>query len=452
MPQQRLVPWLRRLLGTRPGEGAALVWAFLYFFCLLAGYYVLRPLRDEMGIQGGVANLPWLFTATFVVMLAVIPAYGWASARWPRRRLVPGVYAFFLTHLVLFYALFGADVAPGWLARVFFVWVSVFNLLVVSVFWTFMADLFSNEQGRRLFGVIAAGGSAGAIAGPALTAGLVRVIGTDELVLVSGALLAATLGCIAGLVRQAPRLRTAGSRAESPGQAAPPEAGEPAAESGLGGGAWAGVRLLTRSPYLIGIGGYILLYTATSTFLYFEQAHIVEAAYADPAERTALFAAMDLAVNVLTVATQVLLTGRVVAALGVGLTLALLPALVGVGFAALAAAPVLGVLVVFQVLRRAAGYALARPAREVLFTVVGREARYKAKNVIDTLVYRGGDAVTGWAFAGLTGLGLGLAAIAAVAVPLAAVWLGVGLALGRQQERLRRAGVTVDPQSGRAAS
>ncbi|MEF8792520.1 NTP/NDP exchange transporter [Thiohalorhabdus sp.] len=439
MIQTRWGQWVRaraeRFLGTQPGELAALVWAFLYFFCLLAGYYVLRPLRDEMGIEGGLENLPWLFTATFAVMLAAIPAYGWASARWPRRRLVPGVYAFFLINLGVFYILFTSDVAPGLLARVLFVWVSVFNLFVVSVFWTFMADLFTNEQGRRLFGVVAAGGSAGAIAGPALSGGLVQVIGPHELLLVSGALLAGTLVCIAGLLRQAPRLRGA---AEVPTEAPPPEAGE-TADTGLGGSAWGGVRLLAGSPYLLGIAGYILLYTATSTFLYFEQAHIVEGALGDPADRTALFAAMDLAVNTLTVAVQIFLTGRIVTALGVGLTLALLPALVGLGFAALAVAPVLGVLVVVQVLRRAAGYALARPAREVLFTVVGREARYKAKNVIDTLVYRGGDAVTGWAFAGLTGLGLGLAAIAAVGVPLAGIWLVVGLALGRRQEARRRA-------------
>lgn len=440
--------WLQRALGARPGELGALVWAFLYFFFLLAGYYVLRPLRDEMGIEGGLANLPWLFTATFAVMLAAIPAYGWASARWPRRRLVPGVYLFFLVNLGVFYALFTADVAPGLLARVLFVWVSVFNLFVVSVFWTFMADLFTNEQGRRLFGVVAAGGSAGAIVGPALSGGLVQVIGPHELLLVSGALLAGTLVCIAGLLRHVPRLRAAAGAAAVPGESPPPEAGEPA-DTGLGGSAWAGVRLLAGSPYLLGIAGYILLYTATSTFLYFEQAHIVEGALSEPADRTALFAAMDLAVNTLTVAIQIFFTGRIVTALGVGLTLALLPALVGMGFTALAVAPVLGVLVVVQVLRRAAGYALARPAREVLFTVVGREARYKAKNVIDTLVYRGGDAVTGWAFAGLTGLGLGLAAIAAVGVPLAGIWLVVGLVLGRRQEALRRAGGEESAESGR---
>ena len=434
----RIRLWLQRAVGAEPRELGAIVWAFLYFFSLLAGYYVLRPLRDEMGIEGGVENLPWLFTATFLAMLAAIPLYGAASARWPRRRLVPGVYGFFLANLLIFYAVFREVADPAWVARVFFVWVSVFNLFVVSVFWTFMADLFSNEQGRRLFGLVAAGGSAGAIAGPALTTGLVRVVGTHDLLLVSAGLLAFTLVCIHRLLAHAGRLR-GGTGAAGAGQGGTlPEAGEPAAEGALGGGAWAGVRLLARSPYLLGIGGYILLYTATSTFLYFEQAHIVEAALGDPADRTALFGAMDLAVNTLTVLIQVFLTGRVVAALGVGATLALLPALVGAGFAVLAVAPVLGVLVVFQVLRRAAGYALARPAREVLFTVVDRESRYKAKNVIDTLVYRGGDALTGWAFAGLLGLGLGLAAIAAVAVPLAGIWLVTGLALGRRQEALRR--------------
>ncbi len=432
MQTNRLTVWLGRVLGAEPRELPALCWAFLYFFSLLAGYYVLRPIRDEMGIEGGVGNLPWLFTATFLVMLGAIPLYGWASARWARRRLIPGVYLFFLANLVLFYLAFRWGEAPEVTARVFFVWVSVFNLFVVSVFWTFMADLFTTEQGRRLFGVVAAGGSVGAMAGPALTTGLVRLIGVHDLLMVSGGLLAFTLVCITGLIHQAPRLRQ--EPFDSPED--PHASEEQPATEGLGGGAWAGVRLLAGSPYLLGIAGYILLYTATSTFLYFEQAHIVEDALADSENRTALFGAMDLAVNTLTVLTQVFLTGRIVAALGLGLTLALLPALVGVGFAALAAAPILGVLVVFQVLRRATGYALARPAREVLFTVVGREARYKAKNVIDTLIYRGGDAVTGWAFAGLTGLGLGLAAIAALAVPLAAVWLLLGLALGRRQERM----------------
>jgi len=429
---RRVPSLLERILGARSDELAAVLWAFLYFFSLLAGYYVLRPIRDEMGIEGGVENLPWMFTATFLAMLAAIPLYGAASARFPRGRLIPGVYLFFLINLLAFYAAFRMVTDPAWVARVFFVWVSVFNLLVVSVFWTFMADLFTNEQGRRLFGVIAAGGSAGAVAGPALTAGLVRVLGTHDLLLISAALLALTLLCIRRLLAHASYLRgpeTAGREAGG----GPPEA----AARGLGGGAWAGIRLLGRSPFLLGIAGYVLLYTGTATFVYFEQAHIVADAFARPAERTALFAAMDLAVNVLTLGVQLFVTGRIVTRMGVGAALALLPGLVAAGFAALALAPVLGVLVVFQVLRRAAGYALARPAREVLFTVVGREERYKAKNVIDTLVSRGGDALSGWAFAGLLGLGLALAGVAAVGVPLALVWLGLGVALGRRQEALR---------------
>ncbi|MFA9460469.1 NTP/NDP exchange transporter [Thiohalorhabdus methylotrophus] len=430
----RLLALLNRWVGVRETEVRALVWAFLYFFSLLAGYYVLRPIRDEMGIQGGVENLPWMFTATFVAMLAAIPLYGAASARFPRRRLIPGVYLFFLVNLLLFYGAFRVVEDPAWVARVFFVWVSVFNLFVVSVFWTFMADLFSNEQGRRLFGAVAAGGSAGAIAGPALTTGLVQLVGIAELLLVSATLLTFTLLCISRLLAQAARLRGSGA-----GEPASPGSGdEGAATRGLGGGAWSGIRLLARSPYLLGIAGYILLYTATSTFLYFEQAHIVEDSLAQAADRTALFAAMDLAVNILTLGVQLFVTGRVVSRLGVGVALGLLPALVALGFGVLALAPVLGVLVVFQVLRRAASYALARPAREVLFTVVGREERYKAKNVIDTVVYRGGDAATGWVFAGLTGLGLGLAAMAAVAVPLAVGWLALGVGLGRRQEALSR--------------
>ncbi len=422
---------LARAVNVRDHEIAALGWAFLYFFSLLSSYYILRPVRDEMGIAGGVAQLPWLFTGTFIAMLLAVPVYGAAVARFPRARLLPLVYLFFIANVLIFYGLFYA-LDHAWVARAFFIWISVFNLFVVSVFWTFMADIFTNEQGRRLFGLVAAGGSAGAIAGPALTATLVHVVGTVELLPISAALLGVALACIARLNRLAPRLRE--GTAQASGAARP--AG---AEGAIGGGMLRGFRLLAGSPYLIGVGLYILLYTATSTFLYLEQAHIVEARFADSADRTALFAAMDLAVNALTVGTQVLVTGRLILGLGVAVALALVPAFVAVGFAALAAAPVLGVLVVFQVLRRAGNYAIARPAREVLFTVVDRESRYKAKNVIDTVVYRGGDAMSGWLFAGLSGAGLGLSALAVAAVPLALAWLALGAALGRWQEIRRRA-------------
>lgn len=413
-----------RLVQVRPDELRALIWSFLYFFSLLCSYYILRPVRDEMGIQGGVENLHWVFTGTFLVMLAAVPLYGWAVARLPRRRLLPVVYLFFIVNLLVFYGLMRAGIAPATTARAFFIWVSVFNLFVVSVFWSFMADIFSNAQARRLFGFIAAGGSAGAVTGPALTAWLAPTLGPTNLLLVSTVFLMATLLCIGQL------LKAAGTGTS------PTVQGEPV-EQGTGGGLWAGLRQVLASRYLLGICLYVLLYTTLSTFLYFEQAHIVEAAFAESGERTRLFAAIDLAVNVLTIAAQLFFTARVVGWLGVSGALVLIPLGVAVGLLALGAFPGLVVLVVVQVLRRAGNYAIAKPAREMLFTVVEREARYKAKSVIDTLVYRGGDAASAWLYTGLSVLGLGLSAIAFIGVPLALVWAYNGLVLGRQQERLR---------------
>jgi len=413
-----------RLVPVAPGEGAALAWSFAYFFLLLCSYYILRPLRDEMGIAGGVRELPWVFTGTFVAMLAAVPLFGWCAARFPRRQLLPVVYYFFAANLLLFYLLFQHDEHAALTARAFFIWVSVFNLFVVSVFWSFMVDLYTNAQARRLFGFIAAGGSAGAVTGPLLTALLAKSLGPVNLLPVSCALLLAAVFCIHRLVRwarAAPKTETETAEAERP----------------LGGSMWAGFGLVARTPYLLGIGLFIWLFTTLSTFLYFEQAHIVSATYAEPAERTRLFALIDLGVNVLTVAIQLGITARLFKWLGVPRTLALVPALTVVGFVALGAAPVLPVLVAFQVARRAGDYAVMRPAREILYTVVGRETKYKAKNFIDTVVYRGGDAVSGWAFAGLKVLGLGLTGIAAVAVPIALVWAWLGLRLGRRQEVLR---------------
>ena len=421
--------WLTRLTTTDPGELEPAIWSFAYFFFLLAGYYVLRPLREEMGIAGGVEQLPWVFTGTFLAMLAAVPLFGAIAARLPRRRFVPLVYYFFIANILIFYALFAADVGSAYLARAFFIWTSVYNLFVVSVFWSFMVDLYSNAQARRLFGFIAAGGSAGAIVGPILTTVLARPLGTINLLLLSATLLAGAVFCIHRLL--------AWSRRQGAGAGAGAGA-KVARETPLGGSVWAGIRLVARSPYLLGIGLFIWLYTTASTFLYFEQAHIVRAAYDDSASRTALFAAIDLAVNVLTILTQTLLTARVIRALGLSGALALVPAISVIGFAMLGQWAVLPVLVAFQVLRRAGDYAIARPAREVLYTVLPLEAKYKAKNFIDTVVYRGGDAVSAWAFAGLQAAGLGLAGIAWVGVPVSLAWLATGWMLGRQEARQRR--------------
>jgi ATP:ADP antiporter, AAA family len=410
---------LHRVVRIDVGEVAAVLWAFACFFCLLCGYYVLRPLRDEMGVEGGVDNLPWLFTATFVAMLAVVPIFGWAAARLPRRRLVPWTYLFFIVNVLAFYVLLRSDPASPLIARCFFVWLSVFNLFVVSVFWSLMTDIFRPAQAARLFGFLSAGGSCGALAGPTLTALLAAPLGTANLLLVSCAFLGLALTCIHALLRWA---------------------GAPQAKPGgdeIGGTTWSGVAGILRSPYLLGIVGYVLLYTVLFGFAYFELARMVAVDVPDPAQRTGLFAQVDLAVNVLTLLCQVFVVGKFVERLGVGAALALLPALGIAGFAAIGLAPVLAVLVGFQILRRAADYAVARPAREMLFTVLPREAKYKSKNVIDTAVFRGGDAASGWIYAALKAMGLGLAGLAVAALPAALVWLGLGLLLGRQHARLQ---------------
>ncbi len=442
--------WVRRLVDVEPQAVSALWWSFAYFFCLLCAYYILRPLREEMGIAGGVDQLPWVFTGTFLAMLAAVPLFGAVTSRLPRRRFLPLVYYFFIANILIFHALFQFEAGSAGTARAFFIWVSVFNLFVVSVFWSFMVDLFTSEQGKRLFGFIAAGGSLGAVTGPAATALLAAPLGPVNLLLVSAGFLALAILCIRRLNARAAR--------DPRGRAAVVSGGKPPGpEAALGGGMLAGVPLVLCSPYLLAIALFILLFTTLSTFLYFEQAHIVAAAYSDPAQRTALFATVDLAVNVLTVLIQALLTGRLLPRLGVAAGLAALPLFSAIGFAALAAAPVLTVLIVFQVLRRAGDYAVTRPAREVLFTVVDRESKYKAKNFIDTVVYRGGDAVAGWAFAGLKGLGLGLTAIAWLAVPIALLWGAVAWWLGRRQEALggsrmtRGNGGKVPPPSGKGS-
>jgi AAA family ATP:ADP antiporter len=305
------------------------------------------------------------------------------------------------------------------------VWASVFNLFVVSVFWSFMADIFSNQQARRLFGLIAAGGTCGALAGPVITTALAVPLGATNLLPISALCLLWAVLCVHRLgawsARQAGTLP--GAQAD---QTASP----------MGGRLLDGVRLVLRSPYLLGICVLMLLFTTLSTFLYFQQAQIIADRFADSDQRTSVFAAIDLAVNGLTILLQILVTGRLVKAVGLAATLALVPLMLAVGFVALGLAPVLAVLVAVQVVRRAGNYAIMRPAREMLFVVVGREEKYKAKNFIDTVVYRGGDAVSAWCYAGLQALGFGLAQIAWLAVPLALLWGRLGHGLGRRQTHM----------------
>jgi AAA family ATP:ADP antiporter len=424
--------WLARVVAVRPGEARALLWSFAYFFCLLAGYYVLRPLRDEMGIAGGVHNLPWLFTATFIVMLAVVPVFGALVAKLPRRNFIPLVYHFFAVNIAIFWLLLTLDIGKVHVAQVFFVWISVFNLFAVSVFWSFMADLFASEQGKRLFGFIAAGGSAGALLGPAVTVGLVVPLGPVNLLIVAALLLEAAVLCARRLESAAPQLK-AGTDAST--TAAP--AGQPDA-AGLGGGWLAGIAMVLRSPYLAGIALWVSLLSLAGTFVYFQQANIVAAASDDPAIRTRIFASIDLAIGMLTILVQCIATGRLITRFGAGPAAAFLPFVFCFGFLALALTPALWVVMAFQAVQRTANFAISNPAREVLFTVLAREEKYKAKNVIDIVVFRGMDAASGWLFAALRGAGMELGAISLGTVPVTAAWLALALALGRAHERRTR--------------
>jgi AAA family ATP:ADP antiporter len=384
-------------------EGRALGASFTYFFALMAGYGIMRPLRDELGIVGGVKNLPWLFTATLVAMLVVVPLYSALVARVARARLIPIIYRFFLLCLVGFVLALRFEVAPVWTARVFFVWLSVYNVFVVSVFWSFMTDLWTPAQGARLFGLIAAGGSAGSIAGSLAVLVLVRPLGPANLLVGAAALLEVA-------ARLATRL----------GRGAP---GSPPAP--VGGGVLDGFVHVAATPYLAGIAAQTLLFTATSTFLYLLQSGLVAASGWDRATQAQLFSGEDLVVNLLAAAVQAGVTARVVARAGVRGALALTPVLTAAGFIAVAVAPGLWLVAGFFVVRRVLHFAVDRPAKELLFTVVARDDRYKTKSLIDTAVYRLGDQAGSWLYPLLGALAV------PAAVPLALVWLVLNFALAR---------------------
>jgi len=413
--------WQRAIafaVPATPAERAAALWSFAYFFTLLAGYYVLRPLRDQMGIAGGVRNLPWMFTATFVTLIVAQPLYGELVAKLPRARFIPIVYHFFVANILLFWLLLTLKLGAVIVARVFFVWVSVFALFAVAVFWSFMADLFTAEQGKRLFGFIGAGGTAGALLGPLITIALSLPLGAINLLLAAAILLEAAVFCVHRLERAA--------TAQPGAQPEPPR---------VGGNAFAALPELVRSPYLIAVALWISLLSFCATILYFEQANIIAATIHDRGAQTRIFAGIDLAVNLLSLATQVFVTGQLLKRFGTGVTAAALPAVYVGGFIALFFAPRLAVVVTVQVLQRWMNFAVANPARQVFYTVLGREEKYKAKNLIDVVVYRGSDALYGWVFDSLQALGLKLGAIALVAWPVAVGWLILSAGLGRAQER-----------------
>ena len=422
---------LKQVIDVRPAEMQVLGLSWLYIFCVLSSYYILRPIRDEMGVAGGVENLQWLFTGTLVGMLLVNPPFAALVAKLPRVRFIAITYRFFVANLLIFVLLLHLATAEQhiWVGRLFFIWTSVFNLFVVSVFWALMVDIFDSEQGKRLFGFIAAGATLGGIAGSSITAALAKDVPATYLLLGSAILLEAAVFSVRRLARLSNVLRQ-----------------RPAAQSGeslIGGNILAGLTHAFKSPYLVNVSVYILLFAITSTFLYFQQAEIARQSFADRGARTAFFARVDLWVNILTLGAQLFLTGRILRAIGVGLTLAMLPALSILGFSTLAMSPTIAVLVIYQVLRRAGNFAFARPSREVLFTVVPREDKYKAKSFIDTVIYRTGDQVGAWSYAGLGFVGLAMTGISVAAIPISIAWLFNGLWLGKKQEGMAAAESTL---------
>jgi len=414
-----------RLFDVRPHEVAVVAWCWLDIFCVLSSYYIMRPIRDQAGVAGGVQNLQWLFTGTLVVMLVLNLPFAYLVKRLPRRRFIAITYHFFAVNILLFAVLFhSADTAQTvWIGRAFFIWASAYNLFVVSMFWQLNVDVFSPEQGKRLFGLIAAGATLGAIVGSATTASLARHVPPMVLLVGAAVLLEIAVFCAGRLSRLSAALERQPTAVV-------------AAEAPIGGGVLSGITHVVRSPYLFNVGVFLLLFSITSTFLYFQQAAIVSGSFKDRAAQTEFFATVDLIVNCLTLVVQVFLTARIVGLLGVALTLGVLPALTIVGFGALVLVPTVLAVAAFQVVRRAADYAVARPARELLYTVASREDRYKAKSLIDTVVYRTGDQVGAWSVTLLRALGLGAAHVSFAAIPLAALWLINALWLGRRQERL----------------
>ncbi len=417
---------IKKAVKAESGEIKALLWSFGYFFFLLSTYYMLLPLRDAMGIEGGTRNLSWLFAATFIATLVTAPFQAALVARLPRRTFIPVVYLFLVANMVVFWALMSAQIAPVIVARAFFIWITVFSVFTVSVFWSFMADLYSAEQSKRLFGFIGAGGSIGSILGPMITGALVQRIGVANLLLIAGLLLVLAVVC-------ANRLEGAAGLAQA--AQADFKAASAGRQKAVGGGMFDGFALLFKSPYLGGIGLWVFLLSFAGTMLYFVQADVVAAAATDTATRTQIFAQIAKWVGILSLIIQLLATGRIIKAIGTGPAAALLPLVFVVGFIAIALNPaVLLVVAGFQAVQRATNFGIANLARESLWTVVSREEKFKAKNIIDGSVFRAADAVNAQVFNGLHAL-MAVPALAGVAALISGSWVALSLALGRTQER-----------------
>jgi AAA family ATP:ADP antiporter len=424
--QAKTTTHLERVLGVEPAEVKVVLTSFAYFFFLMASYFILRPLRDTMGTVYGVSHLQELFTGTFVVSLIAAPVFAGFASRIRLATFLPWVYWFIAVTMVIFYLLFQRVTNDRWVAAAFYVWLSTLNLITISVFWSLMADIFSSAQAKRLFGFIAAGGTLGTILAPGFVTLFVKTIGTNNLLLIS----AVGFSACALLVRVLEAEKQKFIRGDAAAQTT-------TLEHRLGGNPFDGFSLLFRSRYLLMIALFLLVMTWISTVIYFQLGDLISKEFSSRAARTQAYATIDLATNSIAIVIQLFGTGRFVQKFGVTAGLLLNPVIMVLAFLAVAFSPVLLVLGSIQVVRRFSEYAIAKPSRDMLFTIVDQQAKYKAKNVIETVVYRFGDLTSAWLSAAV--LPFGVAGLAVLGVVISLVWFPVALLLGRQYEKGRPA-------------
>jgi len=422
MIRNLMINFLKTASKVKEQEVKAVIFSFLFVVVLMSAYYILRPVRDAMASDWTDAEVSWLWTLNFFISTAIVALYGVMVSKFRFRLLVQTMYGVFAISFIIFYALGSVFEDRTVIDKSFYVWVSVFSLFHISVFWTFMSELFSKEQSGRLFGIIAVGASVGGLIGPSITAFFSVSLGTDNLMLVASIMLLIPIPIIFYL--QSLKSKELNNEVLD----------IPISNQSIGGSSLAGFKMFFSNPYLLSIGLFIFLYTGISSFVYFELKNLLSDF--SRSERSVIWAQMDLAVNILAISTGLFATGRIVTKFGMPATIAMVPIIICIGLLVLAISPLLGVVMILQIIRRAGNYAVTRPAREMLFTLVNQETRFKGKPVIDIVAYRGGDMLTAWLFTGLTqGLGLGLAAVAAVGAGIASLWALVGIYLGKWFER-----------------
>ena len=422
MIRNLMINFLKTASKVQKQEVKAVILSFLFVVVLMSAYYILRPVRDAMASDWTDAEVSWLWTLNFFISTAIVALYGVMVSKFRFRLLVQTMYGIFAISFIIFYALGSVFEDRTVIDKSFYVWVSVFSLFHISVFWTFMSELFSKEQSGRLFGIIAVGASVGGLIGPSITAFFSVSLGTDNLMLVASIMLLIPIPIIFYL--QSLKSKELNNEVLD----------IPISNQSIGGNSLAGFKMFFSNPYLLSIGLFIFLYTGISSFVYFELKNLLSDF--SRSERSVIWAQMDLAVNILAISTGLFATGRIVTKFGMPATIAMIPIIICIGLLVLAISPLLVVVMILQIIRRAGNYAVTRPAREMLFTLVNQETRFKAKPVIDIVAYRGGDMLTAWLFTGLTqGLGLGLAAVAAVGAGIASLWALVGIYLGKWFER-----------------